>query len=101
MIAKRYWEGMTMKKALLLFIVAIAIIFNSVGFFAIGQDRLPEKQDQSMLHISDETGYIAIDAAGASVAGIEADSPLSIAHFTLLLSSLIIMLLIVNKSNQN
>ncbi len=90
-----------MKKASLLFIVTAVIIFNSVGFFAIGQDSLPKEENLSVVvHASNEVGNSSFDAVGASVAGIDADDPISMTHFTILVSSLILMLLIVNKASR-
>jgi hypothetical protein len=90
---------MTMKKALL-FIVAVVIIFNSTGFFATGQDSLLETEALSVVHASDEVDNGAFDADSAHVAGMEADNPISMTHFTMLISLMILIPLIVNKSNQ-
>jgi hypothetical protein len=99
--AERYWEGMTMKKALLLVTIAAVIIFNSVGFFAIGQDSPPEKENLSVVHVSTEVDNSSFDAGSASGDGMEANNPISVTHFTILVSSLILILLIGSQASRN
>lgn len=90
-----------MKKAFLLVTIATLIIFNSAGFFAIGQDSPLEKEKLSVASASNEVGNSSFDAGSASGAGMEADNPISVTHFTILVSSLILMLLIGSKSSRN
>jgi hypothetical protein len=98
---ERYWEGMTMKKALLLVTIAAVIIFTSAGFFAIGQDNLPEKEKLSAVHASNEVGNSSFGAGSASGDSMEADNPISVIDFAILVPSLILVLLIGSQTSRD